>query len=78
MPVLRAAGFTDIIVEPEQMIPDGNFPTIENGKPNPEEKAANDRAALKIMGANAHALAREKFDRKILAKQFVAWLTSAK
>ncbi len=53
LPVLRAAGFTDIIVEPEQMIPDGNFPTIENGKPNPEEKAANDRVVALMLARDA-------------------------
>lgn len=43
LPTLKKAGFTDIFTVDEQMIPDGNFPTIENGKPNPEERAANDR-----------------------------------
>lgn len=49
LPVLRSAGFNSISVVEEQMIPDGNFPTIENGKPNPEEKAANDRAVAQLM-----------------------------
>ena len=53
LPVLRAAGFTDVRPVDEQMIPDGNFPTIENGKPNPEEKAANDRAVAKMMAERA-------------------------
>lgn len=53
LPVLRAAGFTDIHPVEEQMIPDGNFPTIENGKPNPEEKAANDRAVAKMLAEKA-------------------------
>lgn len=35
------------------MVPDGNFPTIENGKPNPEEKAANDRAVAQMLAEDA-------------------------
>lgn len=53
LPVLQAAGFTDIVRVEEQMVPDGNFPTIENGKPNPEEKPANDRAVALLMEAQA-------------------------
>lgn len=52
LPVLEKAGFT---VSPviEQMTPDGNFTTVENGKPNPEEKAANDRAVAQMLEENA-------------------------
>lgn len=53
LPVLAAAGFTDIVRVEEQMVPDGNFPTIENGKPNPEEKPANDRAVALMLSAKA-------------------------
>lgn len=53
LPVLRQAGFSDIITADDQMVPDGNFPTIENGKPNPEEKAANDRAVALMLAENA-------------------------
>lgn len=53
LPVLQAAGFTDVRVVTEQMVPDGNFPTIENGKPNPEEKAANDRAVALMLAEDA-------------------------
>lgn len=53
LPVLKKAGFTEIITVDEQMVPDGNFPTVENGKPNPEEKAANDRAVAKMMAEDA-------------------------
>lgn len=49
LPVLAAAGFTDILTVKEQMVPDGNFPTIENGKPNPEERSANDRVVALMM-----------------------------
>jgi len=53
LPVLKKAGFTEILTVDEQMVPDGNFPTVENGKPNPEEKAANDRAVAKMMAEDA-------------------------
>lgn len=53
LPALRAAGFTRLSVVDSQMTPDGAFPTIENGKPNPEEKAANDRAVAQLMAENA-------------------------
>jgi len=53
LPVLEAAGFTDISLVEDQMIPDGHFPTIENGKPNPEEKAANDRAVAQMLAEEA-------------------------
>ena len=53
LPVLRAAGFSTITTVEEQMVPDGNFPTIENGKPNPEEKSANDRAVALMLDQNA-------------------------
>lgn len=43
IPVLQKAGFSDIRPVDEQMVPDGNFPSIPSGKPNPEEKAANER-----------------------------------
>lgn len=35
------------------MVPDGNFPTVENKKPNPEEKAANDRAVALMLATEA-------------------------
>lgn len=53
LPVLRQAGFGSIITVDDQMTPDGNFPTVENGKPNPEEKAANDRAVAEMLAENA-------------------------
>ncbi len=53
LPVLQAAGFKNIRCVDEQMIPDGNFPTVENGKPNPEEKAANDRAVALLLAEHA-------------------------
>ncbi len=53
LPVLQRAGFHDISTVEDQMVPDGNFPTIENGKPNPEEKAANDQAVAQMMAEEA-------------------------
>ena len=53
LPVLRSAGFTDVNAVEEQMVPDGNFPTIEDRKPNPEEKSANDRAVAQMLAENA-------------------------
>jgi len=53
LPVLEAAGFVSIRTVTEQMTPDGNFPTVENGKPNPEEKAANDRAVALMLAEDA-------------------------
>ncbi len=53
LPVLKAAGFADILTVDDQMIPDGNFPTIESGKPNPEEKAANDRVVALMLAEDA-------------------------
>jgi phosphomannomutase len=53
LPVLKAAGFNHISVVQEQMVPDGNFPTIENGKPNPEEKPAHDRVVAQMMAESA-------------------------
>jgi phosphomannomutase len=50
--VLEAAGFSVAPVK-DQMTPDGNFPTIENGKPNPEEPAANDRAVAQMLADQA-------------------------
>lgn len=53
LPVLRRAGFTQITTVDEQMVPDGNFPTIANRKPNPEERAANDMVVAKMMEISA-------------------------
>lgn len=53
LPVLKAAGFENISLVEEQMIPDGNFPTVENGKPNPEERAANNMAVAQLLTEGA-------------------------
>lgn len=49
---LEAVGFAVSTVA-AQMTPDGNFPTVENGKSNPEEKAANDRAVAQMLAEDA-------------------------
>lgn len=53
LPVLRRAGFDSIILEKDQMVPDGNFPTVEAFKPNPEERAANDRVVALMLAEGA-------------------------
>ncbi len=53
LPVLQKAGFHDVRVVEEQMIPDGNFPTIEDGRANPEKKVANDRAVAQMLAEDA-------------------------
>lgn len=53
LPVLKAAGFEHISEVAEQMVPDGNFSTIPSGKPNPEERAANDMAVAQLMAEKA-------------------------
>lgn len=44
IPVLRAAGFGRVFPVEAQLVPDGNFPTIPSGKPNPQDPPANDMA----------------------------------
>jgi len=53
LPVLRQAGFQNISLVEDQMTPDGNFPTIDSGKANPEEKAANERAVAQMLAERA-------------------------
>jgi len=53
LPLLKAAGFTNISVVEDQMVPDGNFPTIDSGKANPEEPGANDRAVAQMLAEKA-------------------------
>ena len=53
LPALRAAGFTTISPVEAQMHPDGNFPTVKDNKPNPEEKVANDLAVAQMMAQGA-------------------------
>lgn len=52
LPVLQKAGF-NVIVEQDQMIPDGRFPTVEGGKSNPEAKVANDRVVALMLAEEA-------------------------
>lgn len=53
LPVLQKAGFTSITTVSDQMVPDGNFPTIPSGKANPEESGANDRAVAQMLSEKA-------------------------
>lgn len=53
LPILRQAGFADIRPVEAQMVPDGNFPTIPDGKPNPQERAANDMAVADMLDQQA-------------------------
>jgi len=50
-PALKAFGLTNVNFVDEQMIPDGNFPTVIS--PNPEEKAAMTMALNKAKELNA-------------------------
>lgn len=52
LPVLERAGFT-VLREDEQMEPDGHFPTIEDGRANPEKKPANDRVVALMLAEGA-------------------------
>lgn len=52
LPALRLAGFTVDTVD-AQMVPDGNFPTIPSGKPNPEEPDANKMAVEQMLQTDA-------------------------
>jgi len=52
LPILTMAGFSVKTVD-RQMTPDGNFPSVENNKPNPEERAANDLAVALMMSESA-------------------------
>ena len=50
---LQLANFSQILTVDEQMTPDGNFPTIPNGKPNPEEPTANKMAVELLLKKQA-------------------------
>lgn len=52
LPVLQQAGFTVDVVE-AQMTPDGNFPTISDQKPNPENPNANQLAVEQLLATEA-------------------------
>lgn len=53
LPALRAVGFATISPVEVQMQPDGNFPSVKDHKPNPEEKVANDLAVAQMMEQKA-------------------------
>ncbi|MFH1118725.1 MAG: phospho-sugar mutase [Bacteroidota bacterium] len=50
-PALKSFGFHSVYLVDEQMVPDGNFPTVYS--PNPEEKAAMTMALDKAKAINA-------------------------
>jgi len=52
LPVLERAGF-EVVTVHEQMIPDGHFPTMEDGRANPEKKPANDRVVALMLAEDA-------------------------
>ena len=53
LPTLQKAGFNDIVTVEEQMVPDGNFPTVPGGKANPEEIPANKMAVDLLLETGA-------------------------
>lgn len=53
VPVLKQLGFINLHLVEEQMAPDGNFPTVKNNKPNPEEPDALELVIKKASGLNA-------------------------
>lgn len=50
-PALKLFGFRNIIIVPQQEVPDGNFPTVKS--PNPEEPDALKMAIAKAIATNA-------------------------
>jgi phosphomannomutase len=52
LPILQEAGFTVVTVD-EQMAPDGNFPNVPGGVPNPENRESNSLTALKVLETGA-------------------------
>lgn len=52
LPAIRSAGFNVSVVE-KQMVPDGNFPTVKDFKPNPQERSANDLAVAQMLEEQA-------------------------
>ena len=53
LPVLRRAGFEKISIVDEQFEFDGNFSTVFERKPNPENPRANEMAAMQLLAENA-------------------------
>ncbi len=52
LPIMREAGFEVITVD-EQMTPDGNFPNIPGGIPNPQNRESNTLTAQKVLETGA-------------------------
>lgn len=52
LPILQEAGFEVITVD-EQMAPDGNFPNVPGGVPNPQNRESNQLTAAKVLETGA-------------------------
>ncbi len=52
LPILRDAGFQVTTVD-EQMAPDGNFPNVPGGVPNPQNRESNALTAKKVLETGA-------------------------
>ncbi len=52
LPILQEAGFTIITVD-EQMEPDGHFPNVPGGIPNPQNRESNTITAQKVLATGA-------------------------
>ncbi len=52
LPILQEAGFQVTTID-EQMTPDGNFPNVPGGTPNPEYPEANQLMAQKVLESKA-------------------------
>lgn len=52
LPILRQAGYEVVTVD-EQMEPDGNFPNVPGGIPNPQNSQSNQLTATKVLAAGA-------------------------
>lgn len=52
LPVLEEAGF-EVITVPEQMSPDGNFPNVPGGVPNPQNRESNQLTVKKVLETKA-------------------------
>lgn len=53
LPILALAGFNQVSPVMSQMVPDGSFPTIPTGKPNPQELKANELAVEQMLRESA-------------------------
>lgn len=52
LPILQEAGF-EVFTVSEQMTPDGNFPNVPGGVPNPQNRESNQLTAAKVLATGA-------------------------